>query len=85
MEPAGRSTVVTDHHAAVPPHDAHTHDAHDAHSHDAHDAHTHDAHDEFYAVSNPKYFGLPLGVLLAASVSAIAVGITLLKFFGAFL
>ena len=77
MEPAGRSTVVTDHHAAVPPHDAHTHDAHDAH--------THDAHDEFYAVSNPKYFGLPLGVLLAASVSAIAVGITLLKFFGAFL
>ncbi len=47
----------------------------------SHDA----AHDEFYAVSNPKYFGLPLGVLLATAVSAIAVGITLLKFFGAFL
>ena len=45
----------------------------------------HDAHDEFYAVSNPKYFGLPLGVLLATAVSAAAVGITLLKFFGAWL
>ena len=45
----------------------------------------HDAHDPFYAVSNPKYFGLPLGVLLATAVSAIAVTITLLKFFGAFL
>lgn len=41
--------------------------------------------EEFYATSNPKYFGLPLGVLLAATVSAVAVGITLLKFFGAWL
>jgi len=39
--------------------------------------------EEFYATSNPKYFGLPLGVLIAAAVSAAAVGITLLKFFGA--
>jgi hypothetical protein len=38
---------------------------------------------EFYATSNPKYFGLPLGVLIAATISAIAVGITLFKFFGA--
>jgi hypothetical protein len=39
--------------------------------------------DEFYATSNPKVFGLPLGVLIAAAISAVAVGITLLKFFGA--
>ena len=50
---------------------------------DQHAVVTHDAHDEFYAVSNPKYFGLPIGVLIAAAVSAAAVTITLLKFFGA--
>jgi hypothetical protein len=39
--------------------------------------------EEFYATSNPKYLGLPLGVLIAAAVSATAVCITLLKFLGA--
>lgn len=50
----------------------------------AHDGHGgHEAHGEtFYAETNPKYFGLPLGVLLAAGVAAIAVCITLVKFFG---
>ena len=38
--------------------------------------------DEFYAATNPKFFGLPLGVLIAATVSAVSVGITLFKFFG---
>jgi carbon monoxide dehydrogenase subunit G len=32
--------------------------------------------------SNPHYFGLPIGVILAAGVAAIAVGLILLKFFG---
>jgi hypothetical protein len=36
--------------------------------------------DEFYAQTNPKYFGLPLGVLIAASISVVAVCLTLLKF-----
>lgn len=40
----------------------------------AHEDHDHDP-------SNPHYFGLPLGVLIAAGVAAVAVGITLLKFF----
>ncbi len=31
--------------------------------------------------SNPHYFGLPLGVIIATAISAVAVGITLLKFF----
>jgi hypothetical protein len=31
--------------------------------------------------SNPHYFGLPVGVIIAAAISATAVGITLLKFF----
>jgi hypothetical protein len=31
--------------------------------------------------SNPHYFGLPVGVIIAATIAAIAVGITLLKFF----
>ncbi|HQT46981.1 MAG TPA: carbon monoxide dehydrogenase subunit G [Acidocella sp.] len=31
--------------------------------------------------SNPHYFGLPLGVLIAAGVAVVAVGITLIKFF----
>jgi hypothetical protein len=31
--------------------------------------------------SNPIYFGLPIGVIIAATISAISVGITLLKFF----
>jgi hypothetical protein len=37
------------------------------------------AHDN-YDPSNPHYFGLPLGVIIAATISAIAVSITLLKF-----
>ncbi len=45
----------------------------------AHDAHHH-AHPE-EDPSNPHYFGLPLGVIIAASISAIAVSITLIKFF----
>ncbi len=31
--------------------------------------------------SNPHYFGLPLGVIIATAISAMSVGITLLKFF----
>jgi hypothetical protein len=51
--------------------------------HGAHDApHTPGHDDAFYATSNPKYFGLPLGVLIAAAVSAISVAITLVKFLG---
>ena len=42
--------------------------------HLAHEDHDHDP-------SNPHYFGLPLGVLLAAGVAIIAVGITLTKLF----
>ena len=30
--------------------------------------------------SNPHYFGLPVGVIIAATIAAVAVGITLLKF-----
>lgn len=40
--------------------------------HLAHEDHDHDP-------SNPHYFGLPLGVILAAGVAVIAVGITLAK------
>jgi uncharacterized protein len=40
--------------------------------HQAHEDHDHDA-------SNPHYFGLPLGVLIAATVAIVAVGITLAK------
>lgn len=43
----------------------------------AHGAYGHHEEDP----SNPHYFGLPLGVLIATAISAIAVGITLLKFF----
>jgi carbon monoxide dehydrogenase subunit G len=43
--------------------------------HQAHEDHDHDP-------SNPHYFGLPIGVILAAGVAAIAVGLTLLRFFG---
>ncbi len=43
----------------------------------AHDAPGHHEEDP----SNPHYFGLPVGVIIAAAISAIAVGITLLKFF----
>jgi hypothetical protein len=32
--------------------------------------------------SNPHYFGLPLGVILATVVAIVAVGITLVKFLG---
>ncbi len=32
--------------------------------------------------SNPHYFGLPLGVILATVVAVVAVGITLVKFLG---
>ncbi|MDE8346975.1 MAG: carbon monoxide dehydrogenase subunit G [Acidocella sp.] len=39
----------------------------------AHEDHDHDP-------SNPHYFGLPLGVIIAAVVATIAVGITLVKF-----
>jgi uncharacterized protein len=40
--------------------------------HLAHEDHDHDA-------SNPHYFGLPLGVIIAAAVAVISVGITLAK------
>ncbi len=41
------------------------------------------AHDDaFYAATNPKFFGLPLGVLIAAAVSAVSVCITVVKFLG---
>lgn len=42
--------------------------------HLAHEDHDHDP-------SNPHYFGLPLGVIIAAVVATVAVGITLAKFF----
>ena len=48
-----------------------------AHHEDAHGAHGHHEEDP----SNPHYFGLPLGVLIATAISATAVAITLLKFF----
>ena len=41
--------------------------------HLAHEDHDHDP-------SNPHYFGLPLGVIIAAVVAIVAVGITLAKF-----
>jgi hypothetical protein len=43
----------------------------------------HDAHPQghYGDPSNPIYFGLPIGVIIAATISAISVGITLLKFF----
>ncbi len=74
METTGHSPVETEpHEVVVTPHGAAEAPPHDA------------AHDDFYAVSNPKYFGLPIGVLLAAGISFIAVSITLLKFLrGAF-
>jgi hypothetical protein len=40
----------------------------------AHEDHDHDT-------SNPHYFGLPLGVIIAAVIATISVGITLAKFF----
>jgi carbon monoxide dehydrogenase subunit G len=43
--------------------------------HIAHEDHDHDP-------TNPHYFGLPIGVIIAAGVAAIAVAATLLKFFG---
>ena len=45
--------------------------------HEAHAAPGHPEEDP----SNPHYFGLPVGVIIAAAISAIAVAITLLKFF----
>jgi hypothetical protein len=42
--------------------------------HNLHEDHDHDP-------SNPRYFGLPVGVIIAAAIAATAVGITLLKFF----
>ncbi len=36
--------------------------------------------DHDHDTSNPHYFGLPLGVIIAAIVAIIAVGITLAKF-----
>jgi carbon monoxide dehydrogenase subunit G len=42
--------------------------------HLAHEDHDHDP-------SNPHYFGLPIGVIIAAGVAAVAVGLILLKFF----
>jgi len=42
--------------------------------HLAHEDHDHDP-------SNPHYFGLPLGVIIAGVVAVISVGITLTKFF----
>jgi uncharacterized protein len=41
--------------------------------HLAHEDHDHDP-------SNPHYFGLPLGVLIAAAIAIVAVGLTLAKF-----
>jgi carbon monoxide dehydrogenase subunit G len=41
--------------------------------HMAHEDHDHDP-------SNPHYFGLPVGVIIAAVIAAISVGITLAKF-----
>jgi hypothetical protein len=55
----------------VTPHAHETHDAHDAH------AHGHHGDDP----SNPIYFGLPIGVIIAATISGISVAITLVKFF----
>jgi hypothetical protein len=40
----------------------------------AHEDHDHDP-------TNPHYFGLPVGVIIAAAVAAISVGITLARFF----
>jgi hypothetical protein len=42
--------------------------------HIAHEDHDHDP-------SNPHYFGLPIGVILAAGIATISVSIVLLKFF----
>jgi hypothetical protein len=47
---------------------------HESPLHIAHEDHDHDP-------SNPHYFGLPIGVILAAGIAAISVGITLFKFF----
>lgn len=49
------------------------------HHAELHDAHGHGHHGD--DPSNPIYFGLPIGVIIAATISAISVGITLLKFF----
>ncbi len=49
-----------------------------------HHPEAHDAHPQGHYgddPSNPVYFGLPIGVIIAATISAISVGITLLKFF----
>ena len=48
-----------------------------SHHESAHAAHGHYKEDP----SNPHYFGLPLGIIIATAISAAAVGITLLKFF----
>ncbi len=42
--------------------------------HNLHEDHDHDP-------SNPHYFGLPVGVIIAAAIAATAVCITLVKFF----
>ena len=49
------------------------------HAHETHDVHLHGPHGD--DPSNPIYFGLPIGVIIAATISAISVIITLLKFF----
>jgi hypothetical protein len=49
------------------------------HHAEPHDAHAHGHHGD--DPSNPIFFGLPIGVIIAATISAISVGITLLKFF----
>lgn len=62
--------------AATVPHDPAAHIAHPAPFHPpAHEDHDHDP-------SNPHYFGLPIGVIIAGTIAAISVGITLLKFIG---
>jgi len=43
--------------------------------HLAHEDHDHDP-------SNPHYFGLPIGVIIAATIATISVFLTLFKFFG---
>ncbi len=46
---------------------------HESPLHIAHEDHDHDP-------SNPHYFGLPVGVLIAATIAAISVLLTIIKF-----
>ncbi len=78
VPPAPITPGLEDVPAAAPavPHDPAAHVAHPAPFHPPpHEDHDHDP-------SNPHYFGLPVGVIIAGTVAAISVGITLLKFIG---